>query len=52
MKTEQFHDLNLKQAETIIEVAGQLAQLAEKLVCMIRGVLDNLSAKPEIARAN
>ena len=52
MKSEQFHDLNLKQAETILEVAGQLVQLAKKLYCMAQGTLDELSADLEIAWAN
>ena len=52
MKSEQFHDLNLKQAETILEAAGQLMQLAKKLYCMVHGVLDELSADLEIAWAN
>jgi len=52
MKSEQFHDLNLKQAETILEVAGQLMQLAKKLYCMAQGALDELSADLEIAWAN
>ncbi len=52
MKSEQFHDLNLKQAETILEAVGQLMKLAEKLFCTIRVALDNVSVGPEIAWAN
>jgi hypothetical protein len=52
MKTEQFHDLNMKQADTILEIAGQLTELVEKLFCMVRVALDNLSPDPEIAWAN
>jgi len=52
MKTEQFHDLNLKQAETILETVGQLMKLAEKLFCTIRTALNNVSMDQEIAWAN
>ena len=52
MKTEQFHDLNLKQADTILDMARQLMDLAEKLFRMVWGALDNLSGDPEIAWAN
>jgi hypothetical protein len=52
MKSELFHDLNLKQAETILEVAAQLMQVTKKLSCMVQGALDELSANPEIVWAN
>ena len=52
MKTEQFHDLNLKHAETILEAAGQLMKLAEKLFCTVRTALDNVLVDQEIAWAN
>ena len=45
MKSEQFHDLNLKQAETILEAAGQLMQLAKKLYCIVQGALDEILRK-------
>ena len=52
MKSEQFHDLNLKQAETILETVGQLMKLAEKLFCTVRAALDNVLVDQEIAWAN
>jgi hypothetical protein len=51
MKSEQFHDLNLNHAETILETVGQLMKLAEKLFCTIRTALDNVSVDQEIAWA-
>ena len=44
MKTEQFHDLSLKDAHELLDTASQLMQVAEKLFCIVRGVLDNASA--------
>ena len=47
MKTEQFQNLNVKQAEEILDVAVQLTDLAEKLFCIVRGVIDSASADIE-----
>jgi hypothetical protein len=52
MKSEQFHDLNLKHADTILEAVAQLMELAEKLFCTVRAALDNVSVDQEIAWAN
>jgi hypothetical protein len=52
MKSEQSHDLNLKQAETILETVGQLMKLAEKLFCTICTTLDNIPVEHGIAWAN
>jgi hypothetical protein len=52
MKSEQFHDLNLKQAKTILETVEQLMELADKLFCTIRAALENISVDQEIAWAN
>jgi len=47
MKTEQFHDLGLKEANELLDTASQLVAVAEKLFCIVRGVLDDASADAE-----
>ena len=45
MKTEQFQNLSLKEANELLDTAWQLVAVAEKLFCIVRGVLDSASAE-------
>ena len=52
MKSEQFHDLNLKQVETGIDIAAQLSEIAETLCSIVQEFLDAVSPGSKIAWAN
>jgi hypothetical protein len=47
MKTEQFHDLSLKEANEILDTASELMAVAGKLFCIVRGFLDDTPADAE-----
>ena len=46
MRSEQFQNLSLKEANEIFEMAAQLMAVAEKLFCIVRGVIDDASMDP------